>query len=122
VQIVIQHLTGSDAGRSDVFPLGSVRIGRDEACDVTLDLHRDLEVSSEHAELYLNPELGLCIRDLDSTNGTWVNGEKIEDTPIDAGAKIELGKGGVQLRLRLKKSLREWITRRNPAAPPKVVA
>ena len=117
--IVIQHLTGGDAGRRDVLPLGTVTIGRGEECTVRLDLHRDLEVSTRHAELFVDPERGLCIRDLGSTNGTFVDGEQIDDVPISAGAKIELGAGGVELRLRLRKSLGELLTGRNPAAPPK---
>ncbi len=119
MRIVIQHLTGSDAGRSDSFPLGPIQIGRDESCDVRLNLQRDLEVSSRHAELYLDPKRGLCLRDLGSTNGTLIDGTRIEDAPIGNGAKIELGDGGVELRLKLKKSLREWITGRNPAGPVK---
>ncbi len=119
MRIVIQHLTGGDAGRRDVLPLGTVTIGRGDDCTVRLDLHRDLEVSSRHAELYLDPERGLCIRDLGSTNGTFVDGRKIDDSPIAAGAKIELGQGGVELRLKLRKSLVELITGRNPAVSPK---
>ena len=116
--IVIQHLTGGDAGRRDVVPLGTVTIGRADDCTIRLDLHRDLEVSTRHAELFLDEERGLCIRDLGSTNGTYVDGQKIEDAPISSGAKIELGQGGVELRLKLKKSLGELLTGRNPAAPP----
>ena len=124
MRIVIQHLTGGDAGRRDVIPLGpdpswSATIGRGENCTIRLDLHRDLEVSTRHAELYLDPERGLCIRDLGSTNGTLVNGTRIEDAPIATGAKIELGQGGVALRLKLRKSLGELLTGRNPASPPK---
>ena len=123
MQIVIQYLSGGDAGRRDVFPFlgegASITIGRGEDCEVRLDLRRDLEVSTRHAELYLDPKRGLCIRDLGSTNGTLVDGEAIEDAPIANGAKIELGAGGVLLRLKLKKSLGEWLTGKNPAAPPK---
>ena len=119
MRLIIQHLTGRDAGKRDILPLGRISIGRDASCDVQLDLHRDLEVSSRHAELYIDPERGLCIRDLGSTNGTYIDGERVDDDPIHDGAKIELGKGGVELRLRFRRSLRERLTGRNPALPPK---
>ena len=123
MQIVIQYLSGGDAGRRDVYPLPqegkSIVIGRGEECEIRLDLRKDLEVSTRHAELYLDPQRGLCLRDLGSTNGTLIDGESIEDAPISSGAKIELGAGGVLLRLKLKKSLGEWLTGKNPAAPPK---
>lgn len=123
MQIVIQYLSGGDAGRRDVFPLPregrSIVIGRGEECEIRLDLRKDLEVSTRHAELYLDPQRGLCLRDLGSTNGTLIDGETIDDAPISSGAKIELGEGGVLLRLKLKKSLGEWLTGKNPAAPPK---
>jgi len=35
------------------------------------------------------------------------------------GTKIELGKGGVELRLRFRRSLREILTGRHPALAPK---
>lgn len=117
MQIVIQHRSGSEAGRRDVYPLGTVVIGRDEGCDLRLDRQRDLEVSSRHAEIFLDPERGLRIRDLGSTNGTFVDGERVEDAPLANGSRIELGPGGVELRLKLRKSLLEKVTGRNPAAP-----
>ena len=117
MRIVIQHISGHEAGRSESFPLGTVRIGRDESCDVRLDLHRDLEVSSRHSEIYLDPARGLRLRDLGSTNGTWLDVDRVEDAPLPSGARIELGRGGVELRVRLRRSLREWLTGRDPAKP-----
>jgi pSer/pThr/pTyr-binding forkhead associated (FHA) protein len=117
VRIVIQRWSGSEAGRSDSFPLGNVVIGRDESCDLRLDLHRDLEVSGRHAEIYLDPERGLRLRDLGSTNGTWLDGARIEDAPLRSGARIELGRGGLLLRVRLRRSLRERLAGRDPSRP-----
>jgi hypothetical protein len=51
----------------------AVTVGRGEECDIQLT---NPEVSKLHAEL-LKPGLlrsGWCVRDLDSTNGTWVVG------------------------------------------------
>jgi len=120
VKIIVQHRSGADTGRSESFPLGSIRIGRAASCEVKLDLHRDLEVSNEHCEIYLDPERGLCLRDLSSTNGTYLNGVPIADEPIQHGAKIELGAGGVELRVLFKRTLVEILTGKSPAAPSKV--
>jgi len=56
----------------------------------------DPKVSRLHAELEMRPD-GLWIRDLGSTNGTYVNGVKVESARVpDAGA-IQLG--GVTVRV-----------------------
>src|SRR6185295_18281912 len=41
-------------------------------------------VSTEHAEFYLAAE-GLRVRDLGSTNGTFVNRRRIDDSPVGDG-------------------------------------
>ncbi len=35
---------------------------------------------------------GLCVEDLGSTNGTWVNGRKVKDASLVAGDKIKVGR------------------------------
>ena len=73
-----------------LFPLigGSVRVGRSEGCDVQLV---SPEVSKFHAEL-LKEELDWRVRDLGSTNGTWVVGGSgyVKVTTVIT-AKVRLG-------------------------------
>jgi len=63
-----------------------VIIGRDPACDITLPLeylsrkHLELEIRSGH----------LFIKDLDSSNGTFLNGQKVTESEIKSGDKIKL--------------------------------
>ena len=67
--------------------------------DATL-LIDDETLSREHARVSYEPEAGLQIQDLDSTNGTWVNGRRLQPhtpTPLAADDVVELG--GVKLRV-----------------------
>jgi len=76
--------TTDDLGRKIVFPLSKVRttIGRDADADIVLS---DADVSREHAKIYLM-ENRVEIRDMNSSNGTYVNNQRIE-------GMLELGTG-----------------------------
>ena len=75
--------TMAEAGRLRRVPVSILpfRIGRLPGLDLTL--HAD-SVSKHHAEIY-DSGAGLHLRDLGSTNGTFVNRTQIEDAPIRAG-------------------------------------
>jgi len=53
-------------------------------------------VSSHHAELLLRGN-DVIVRDLNSTNGTFINGEKIAESPIKPGQILRLGQ--IEMRL-----------------------
>ena len=53
-------------------------------------------VSSHHCEVLLRGN-DVIIRDLNSTNGTFINGEKITESPIKPGQILRLGQ--VEIRL-----------------------
>jgi hypothetical protein len=67
--------------------LGSNVIGRSPDADFPL-FHPT--ISTLHCELVLN-DAGVTLRDLESTNGTFVNGQRIRETPILAGHTLRLG-------------------------------
>ena len=50
----------------------------------------DPRVSRHHCQITFNQK-GWLIEDLNSTNGTYVNGQKVESKPLDPGDRIELG-------------------------------
>ena len=80
------------------LPLGSapIAIGRDPQNDVTLD---DRRVSRRHAEIRLR--LGrYTLYDLQSTNGTLVNGRRIAEVVLSDEDRITIG--GAELVVRLE--------------------
>jgi adenylate cyclase len=68
--------------------------GRSPSCDLPV---RDLTVSRRHAELELE-DGGLRIRDLGSTNGTFLNGDRVSDALAEAGSRIAFGKAVFEVR------------------------
>ena len=71
-------------------------IGRSKDCDVPL---ADGNVSRRHAELGRSEE-GFVLRDLDSTNGTMVNGRRIRSATIGAGDEITIGMSTLRIEQR----------------------
>ncbi len=102
-RIVIHHLSGSKANQIEQFPLDSfeeLTLGRDPNVAVTFDSQRDDLVSRRHAAIRIvkTPELSFKIADLQSSNGTLVNGSKISgESELLPGDTIELGAGGPKM-------------------------
>src|SRR5206468_4092608 len=74
-----------------------IRLGRGSECEVQPVEAGQGEtiVSRVHAELTVGPSGGLVLRDAESKNGTYLNGERItRPTPVRLGDKIMLGQGG----------------------------
>jgi len=63
------------------------RIGRAPDNDIPLN---DNTVSSYHAEIFLKDNQ-FYIKDMDSTNGTKVNGERVSEAPLVTGTKLIMG-------------------------------
>lgn len=72
-KFVLTLRTGPEEGK--VYELGqeTIILGRDVTNDIILS---DAEVSRRHSRLSLSPQ-GYVIEDLGSTNGTFVNGERL---------------------------------------------
>ena len=72
-----------------------IRMGRGRECEVQPVETSDTIVSRVHAELTVGPSGGLVVRDAESKNGTFLNGERItKPMPVRLGDKIMLGTGG----------------------------
>ncbi|WP_408651754.1 FtsK/SpoIIIE domain-containing protein [Jatrophihabitans sp.] len=80
---------GPDSGQLIALPRGRYLIGRTCQADVGLD---DPDVSRRHAELWVDLR-GISVRDLDSTNGTWLNGTPVgsEARPVELGDVLTVG-------------------------------
>ena len=69
---------------------GGVRtIGRAPGADFIVDAAL---VSRVHCRVTALPDGGLELRDLDSTNGTFVNGKRIETARLATGDRIQVGR------------------------------
>ena len=93
-------LTQSLAGRSHELAAERTTIGRveDNAFQIA-----EPSVSSHHCEILLRGS-EVVVKDLNSTNGTFINGEKIAENVLKPGQTLRLG--NVELKLDL------------PGAPP----
>lgn len=69
-------LSGARAGQTSIFSQAHIGIGRHPQCELQFDAEKDLDVSSRHAQVILNGSL-YVLRDLGSTNGTFVNGKRL---------------------------------------------
>ncbi|MGO9000301.1 MAG: sigma 54-interacting transcriptional regulator [Polyangiaceae bacterium] len=72
-----------------------VLLGQSVACDVKLE---DRAVSRRHAALDMD-SVGVHVLDLDSTNGTWVNGVRVRDAYLPAQAVVQLGATSLRVEL-----------------------
>ncbi|MFA5189121.1 MAG: protein kinase [Verrucomicrobiia bacterium] len=62
-------------------------IGRDTPADILI---ADMMVSRRHAEFSVTPQ-GLHVRDLDSSNGLFVNGEQVTEADLHQGDQLRIG-------------------------------
>lgn len=92
--IELRVMSGPDAGLDSSFGLPTVRIGAAPDNDVVLS---DRAVSRRHAEIHMTPN-GLLLRDLGSTNGTFINGVRITEAYIPVDAECRLGYSQLMIR------------------------
>ena len=91
-------LDGGFAGMEYELDQPETLIGRNPTTDVTL---LDEGISREHALVLLEEESGgFQIEDLQSTNGTRVNGKRVRSAPLEHGDEIQIG----HTRFRFEKS------------------
>jgi serine protease Do len=100
MRIVIRHLAGSKANQVEQFPVESfpeLSVGREPGATILFDAARDDAVSRKHAIIKVaqGDPPSFKLSDLGSSNGTFLNGERITgETEILPGDTIELGTGG----------------------------
>ncbi|MFD7512020.1 FHA domain-containing protein, partial [Streptomyces sp. NPDC059853] len=89
-------VAGPDAGGVHLLRGGEVRIGRSSGADVAL---RDPDVSRLHCALTLGDDGAVTVTDLDSTNGTQIDGRPVTApaTPVPPGAQLRLGESTLRV-------------------------
>ena len=104
----LRVVSGPDEGRRIDISAASVTVGTAENCDLKLT---DPTVSRHHCEIAVEGD-GYRVRDLDSTNGTYLDDDPIELAELHPGGTI--GLGGTDLVFEAKK---RWVrVERSPNA------
>lgn len=93
-------------------------IGRDADCEIQVD---DPRVSRRHATVS-RAQGRWIIRDLQSGNGLFVNGRRVDAAPVDGAARVTLGTGGPQLVISTGAETGAGSIHRRPAAAEKEVS
>jgi pSer/pThr/pTyr-binding forkhead associated (FHA) protein len=93
VNLVLFKKDGSQQSFS--LPSNITMLGRRHDCDLCIPLR---EVSRRHCQLSQNNE-SMKIRDLDSRLGTFLNGKRIDEAPVNAGDYIKIGSLTFQIQI-----------------------
>lgn len=86
-QLVVTR--GATAGARYALSDGTTTIGRHPDSDVFLD---DVTVSRRHAEVTRNTEGLYLLKDVGSLNGTYLDGDRVDEVALREGAQIQVGK------------------------------
>ncbi len=89
--------SGATAGISYELRDGITRIGRGPQNDVVIQGPEVASVSVQHLEIHREGD-GFRVHDLESTNGTYLNGERVSDAALEAPATIRFGSQGPELK------------------------
>jgi len=68
-------------------PGRSYRLGRSSRCEFVVE---ELSVSRVHAEVMVDGD-AMCVKDLDSRNGTFVDGKRVNDATLRPGQTVSFG-------------------------------
>jgi len=101
MKLKVIHLEGSKQGLTEVLEGQVISIGRDPSNTLSFDPFKDLDVSSRHASITAQGDQ-VMLQDLGSTNGTFLNGEKLTGAaPLPNGCIVQFGEKGPKLQLSL---------------------
>lgn len=80
---------GPNAGSTFLLESDEVAVGRDPDSEVFLD---DITVSRKHASFERRMAEGWFVKDLGSLNGTYVNGEQVDQTKLAHADEVQIGR------------------------------
>ncbi len=85
---------GPYAQQSFLLPTGDLAVGRVDGNAIVIP---DVSVSRQHALLHVSPA-AVVVEDLDSSNGTWVNGVRVARRELAATDRVRFGNIEFELR------------------------
>ncbi len=101
MRVEFRITSGSRADQREVFDTSVIAVRRHPMNDLRFDVDKDPEVSSKHAEIRIVGDT-VTLKDLASTNGTYMNGQRVTGERVlaegevisfgDAGPKAEFGR------------------------------
>ncbi|MCS6885804.1 MAG: FHA domain-containing protein [Acidobacteriota bacterium] len=118
VQIVVRHVSGLKQGEVETITSFPTTIGRAPGCKPRLAVN-DTRASGRHAELSIE-DGQLILRDLGSTNGTYISGQRIERVRLLPNDIVEFGIEGPRLKFEFTQD--ELIGKLRPAVAPVATA
>ena len=86
--VIIKFECGENEFSLTLEPEVQYIIGRSRNCDLSLE---DDQVSGKHCSIKLSPRGKTIIKDLGSTNGTYVNNVRIQSTYLQIDDSIQIG-------------------------------
>jgi membrane-bound lytic murein transglycosylase D len=115
--------SGPQAGTRYPIADGTLRIGRAPDNDVVVDGADAAMVSLYHVEISKEGDSNR-VRDLGSTNGTWLNGERITEADAVPPATLQLGSPGPEFALVVEEAAASVLDRTieiSPSLPGQLV-
>jgi len=107
MEVTLQIIAGSRTGDRLSITEFPVILGRHKACDIGFNNTKDdLGVSQRHASISIEGDAAV-IRDMNSTNGTYADGQKIERFVLQDGVIIRLAIEGPEFRVILDEEAQE---------------
>jgi pSer/pThr/pTyr-binding forkhead associated (FHA) protein len=88
-QALLQVKRGPNAGSTFLLDADLSSVGRGTDSDVFLD---DITVSRKHAMFERRDSGEWFVRDAGSLNGTYVNGEQVDETKLANGDQVQIGR------------------------------
>ena len=111
MKLRLSIISGTLEGQVFDLESGFITVGRSDTCTVRFDPRSERIASKQHAFIEARPD-GFYIRDNQSTNGTFVNGNRIETEKLKSGDVLQFGRNGATAMVTIEAPVT------SPAIPP----